>query len=155
YRVFAGHSFGGLLAVHAFATKNDLFNAFIAVSPSLWWDNELPIRQTEEFLKDRKELNRTLYLTLGHEGGGMRKSFDRPKEMLGRQQIKEFVWDAMLMEDEDHGTVVLRSRYFALKKIFDGWQPGPKVVAGGADAVEEHFKKLSEKFNYTIMPPEL
>src|SRR5262249_45402756 len=27
YRIFAGHSLGGLLAVHAFATRNDLFNA--------------------------------------------------------------------------------------------------------------------------------
>src|SRR5262249_11169126 len=39
YRVFAGHSLGGLLALHAFATRNDLFQAYVAVSPSLFWDN--------------------------------------------------------------------------------------------------------------------
>ena len=31
YRVFAGHSFGGLLAIHAFSTRPELFNAYIAV----------------------------------------------------------------------------------------------------------------------------
>jgi predicted alpha/beta superfamily hydrolase len=155
YRIFAGHSLGGLLAVHAFATKNDLFNAYIAVSPSLWWDNQFAIRETEEFLKGRKDLNRSLFITLGNEQGGMRAGFDKAKELLGRQQLKDFVWDTMLMEDEDHGTVVLRSHYFGLKKIFDGWQPGPKIVAGGAQAIEEHFAKLSAKYKYTILPPEL
>src|SRR6516164_5611055 len=155
YRVFAGHSLGGLLAVHAFATKNDLFNAYIAVSPSLWWDNQFAVRETEEFLKARKDLNRSLFITLGNEQGGMRAGFDRAKELLGRQQLKDFVWDTLLMEDEDHGTVVLRSHYFGLKKIFDGWQPSPKIAAGGAQAIEEHFAKLSAKYKYTILPPEL
>jgi uncharacterized protein len=155
YRVFAGHSFGGLLAMHAFATKNELFNAYIAVSPSLWWDNQFEIRKTEEFLKGRKDLDRTLFMTLGNEQGGMRAGFEKAKELLSRQQLKDFAWDSMLMEDEDHGTVVLRSHYFALKKIFDGWQPSPKIVAAGAKAIEEHYAKLSAKYKYPILPPEL
>src|SRR5579862_2818833 len=39
YRVFAGHSLGGLLAIHALITRPNLFNAYIAVSPSLQWDD--------------------------------------------------------------------------------------------------------------------
>jgi predicted alpha/beta superfamily hydrolase len=34
YRIFAGHSLGGLLAIHALITRPELFNAYIAVSPS-------------------------------------------------------------------------------------------------------------------------
>lgn len=34
FRAFAGHSFGGLFAMHALATRPDLFNAVVAVSPS-------------------------------------------------------------------------------------------------------------------------
>jgi tetratricopeptide (TPR) repeat protein len=60
----------------------------------------------------------------------------------------------MLMEDEDHGTVVLRSHYFGLKKLFEGWQTSPKVLAGGLPAVEEHFAKLSARYGYTILPSE-
>jgi len=154
YRIFAGHSLGGLLAVHAFATKNDLFNAFIAVSPSLWWDNQVAIKETEKFLQGRKDLERGLFVTLGDEKGGMRAGYDKLKDLLGHQHLKDFAWDSMLMEDEDHGTVVLRSHYFALKKLFDGWQGGPKLLAGGLPAVEEHYKKLSAKYKYTVVPPE-
>jgi predicted alpha/beta superfamily hydrolase len=39
YRVFAGHSFGGLFAIHSFLTRPESFNAYIAVSPSMQWDN--------------------------------------------------------------------------------------------------------------------
>ncbi len=34
-----GHSLGGLFAAHALLTRPDSFSAFIASSPSLWWDD--------------------------------------------------------------------------------------------------------------------
>ena len=39
-----GHSLGGLLTVHALATRNPLFSRYAAASPSLWWNGaqELP-----------------------------------------------------------------------------------------------------------------
>jgi predicted alpha/beta superfamily hydrolase len=154
YRIFAGHSLGGLLAVHAFAKKNDVFNAYIAVSPSLWWDQQVAIGELADFLKDRKELDRKLFITLGDEKGGMRPGFDKAKEVLAKQQLKDFTWDTMLMEDEDHGTVVLRSHYFGLKKIFDGWKADPKVLAGGLPAVEKFYADLSTKYKYAIVPAE-
>jgi predicted alpha/beta superfamily hydrolase len=40
YRIFAGRSLGGLLAIHALFTRPDLFNAYIAVSPSSPWRNQ-------------------------------------------------------------------------------------------------------------------
>jgi predicted alpha/beta superfamily hydrolase len=154
YRAFAGHSLGGLFAMHAFATRNDLFNAYIAVSPSLWWDNEFVIRETAEFLKGRKDLTERLFITLGNEQGNMRSGFDKLEELLGRQHLKGFAWHAMRMEDEDHGTVTLRSHYFGLRWIFDGWQCTDQIMDGGVQAVEDHYKKLSAKYKYTILPSE-
>ena len=55
YRVFAGHSFGGLFALHALLTRPEVFNAYIAVSPTFPWDNSLPQREAEAFFKERKE----------------------------------------------------------------------------------------------------
>jgi uncharacterized protein len=154
YRVFAGHSFGGLLAVHILATKNDLFDAYIAASPALWWDNQNAIRELEECLKSHKELRRTLFLTLGDEKRVMEPGFDKVKAVLVSQHPAGFVWDSLLMEDEDHNSIVLRSHYFGLRKIFDGWKLDASVSAGGMPAVEEHFKALSAKYKFRILPPE-
>src|SRR5262249_14137416 len=61
---------------------------------------------------------------------------------------------SMLMEDEDHGSVVMRSHYHGFRKVFEGWQVTADVVAGGAPGVESHYKKLLAKLRYAIKPPE-
>jgi predicted alpha/beta superfamily hydrolase len=38
-KTIIGESLGGLLAVRALFTKPTLFNRYIIISPSLWWDN--------------------------------------------------------------------------------------------------------------------
>ncbi|MEP7343163.1 MAG: hypothetical protein ABI977_35890, partial [Acidobacteriota bacterium] len=96
----------------------------------------------------------TLFFTVGSEGEEMGTGFDRLKKVFAKQAPKHFVWDAMLMEDEDHGSIVLRSHYAGLRKIFDGWRVPDAVAANGLNAVEEHYKKLSAKFGYAVLPPE-
>ena len=90
YRVFAGHSFGGLFALHTMMTRPEVFNAYIAVSPTFPWDDGLPQREAEAFCKDRKESNRTLFFTVGNEGEEMVGGFDRLKKLLAKQSPKRF-----------------------------------------------------------------
>lgn len=152
YRVFAGHSFGGLFALHAMLTRPELFNAYIAVSPTMHWDNHLLSRKAEAFFKERKELQRTLFLTLGNEGGEAKVGFERFKTILAKNTPKGFSFGSALMEDEDHGSVVMPSHYAGFRKVFEGWQLTGNVA--GLAQVEEHYKKLSARFGYTVLPPE-
>lgn len=55
YKVFVGHSFGGLTAINNLLTE-PLFNAYIANDPSLWWDNELMVRKAEASVRDFKNI---------------------------------------------------------------------------------------------------
>src|SRR5687767_8672569 len=156
YRILAGHSFGGLFAVHAMITRPALFNSYVAVSPSLQWENAEALKRAETFLQNRKELKLTLYTSLGNEPGGIGENFDKFRAVLAKTSIKGFDWQAERMDDEDHGSVVLRSRYSGLRKVYDGWQ-GPRdltTTGGGLKGADEHYKKLSEKFGYTIAVPE-
>jgi predicted alpha/beta superfamily hydrolase len=158
YRVLAGHSFGGLFAVHALITRPELFNSYVAVSPSLQWSDDATLKRAEEFFKTRKELHATLFTSLGNEPGDIGKDFEAFKQLLANNQVKGFEWDAQQMTDEDHGSVVLRSHYFGLRKVYDGWQmprdPATGAVAGGLKAADEHYKWLSQKFGYSIPTPE-
>jgi predicted alpha/beta superfamily hydrolase len=158
YRVLAGHSFGGLFAVHALITRPELFNSYVAVSPSLQWSDEATLKRAEEFFKTRKELHATLFTSLGNEPGDIGKDFEQFKALLAKNQVKDFVWEAQQLTDEDHGSVVLRSHYFGLRKVYEGWQmprdPATGAVAGGLKAADEHYKKLTQKFGYSIPTPE-
>ena len=158
YRILAGHSLGGLFAVHAMISKPGLFNSYVAVSPSLQWENQATLKLAEEFLKNRKELNVTLFTSLGNEPGAIGESFDSFRQALAKTNIKNFEWQAERMDDEDHGSVVLRSHYAGLRKVYEGWQ-GPRdlksgAVIGGLKGADAHYAKLSEKFGYKIPVPE-
>ena len=158
YRIFAGHSLGGLFAIHALITKPGLFNSYVAVSPSLQWANDEALKRAETFFKNQKELKVTLFVSIGDEPGAIGQDFDKFKALLEKSNIKGFEWQAERMADEDHGSVVLRSHYFGLRKVYDGWlvpdDPKSGAVLGGLKGADAHYKKLSEKFGYTIPTPE-
>jgi tetratricopeptide (TPR) repeat protein len=158
YRVLAGHSLGGLFTIHTLISRPELFNSYVAVSPSLQWSDEATLKRAEEFFRTRKELHATLFTSLGDERGDIGKDFELFKALLAKTQIKGFEWEAEQMKDEDHGSVVLRSHYLGLRKIYEGWQiprdPESGAVAGGLKAADEHYKWLSQKFGYSIPTPE-
>ena len=158
YRVFAGHSLGGLFAIHAMISKPGLFQSWVAVSPSLQWENAEALKRAEEFLKNTKELKGTLFVSLGHEPGAIGDSFESFNELLSKSKIKNFEWKSEHMTDEDHGSLVLRSHYAGLRKVFEGWQPVRDLksgrIVGGLTAADAHYKKLSERFGYSIPVPE-
>lgn len=158
YRIFAGHSLGGLFAIHSMITKPGLFNSYIAVSPSLQWENSAELKRAQDFLKNQKEMKLTLFVSIGNEPGAIGECFDSFKELLSKTSIKDFEWQAERFADEDHGSVVLRSHYLGLRKVYEGWQV-PRDLAsgampGGLKGAEAHYKKLSEKFGYPIPVPE-
>lgn len=158
YRILAGHSFGGLFTIHSMISRPGVFNSYVAVSPSLQWENGQTLKRAEEFLKNQKEMKVTLFVSLGNEPGAIGESFESFRAILSKTNIKGFEWQAEHMADEDHGSVVLRSHYAGLRKVYGDWQaprdPRNGAVVGGLKGADEHYKKLSEKFGYSIPVPE-
>jgi predicted alpha/beta superfamily hydrolase len=158
YRIFAGHSLGGLFAVHALMSRPNLFNAYIAISPSLWWDNSRVVHEAHGFLTTHQDLNRTLFLSLAAEDGQMVENFDQFCAILTADAPKGLVWKSVRFMNEDHGTTTLVAHYDGLRTIFAGWQvqrdEKTKLLGGGLTGVEDHYRKLSERFGYPIPVPE-
>ena len=158
FRAFAGHSFGGLFAMHTLATRPDLFNAIVAVSPSLPWRQGEAVKRIDTMLAQQRTLKCSLYVTLGDEGPAMKAGLDRLRTVLEEKAGKGLRWDLIEMLDEDHGSIVLRSHYNALEKIFDGWRlPRTRngTFKGGMKAVEAHYARLSDRLGWAITPPEV
>ena len=158
YRILAGHSLGGLFTIHTMISRPELFSSYVAVSPALQWDNQVAVKRAEDFFKARKELDATLFMSLGREPGPIEDGFYQLKQILEKNQTKGFEWKAQVLEEEDHGSVVMPSHYLALRKVFDGWQvprdPETGRFTGDFKSVEEHYQKLTKKFRYEILVPE-
>jgi len=150
FRIFAGHSLGGLFAVYTFTARPDLFNAYIAASPVLGYADNFTIRRAEELFKQNKEWKKTMFLGIGDEPqyiGG----FNAFQSLLKKIKPKDFEYEFREFRDENHGSVVLPVYYAGLRKIFAGWTPPP---AGGIAELEGHYKRLSDRFGYKIIIPE-
>lgn len=48
YRVFSGHSLGGLCVFYALLYEPEMFNAYIAVSSSIWYDDKLLLKKAKK-----------------------------------------------------------------------------------------------------------
>jgi hypothetical protein len=160
YRIFAGHSLGGLFALEALVEKPLLFQAVIAVSPALGWEQDWPIARLESFVAQKQEAARMLVVTMANEEEGDTKPsrLDRMEAVLAVGRPPGLTWHVLRMPEEDHGTVVLKSHLEALRLIYDGWRlprdPESGLVALGLDAIKQHYAALSQRFGYTVVPPE-
>jgi len=62
YKIFMGHSLGGLTVINTFLHHTSLFNAYVATDPSMSWDDKKLLHQAKDILKEKKFAGRTLYL---------------------------------------------------------------------------------------------
>lgn len=160
FRILAGHSLGGLFALGALVERPGLFGATIAVSPTLHWDEDVVLGRLSAFLDGRRELRHTVYVTIANEEEGepAPTRFDRLRKMLKATKAEGFVWGSERMEDEDHGSVVLRSHYDGLRKVFEGWRLPRDRGAGGYPGslakMKAHYSTLSGRLGYEVTPPE-
>ena len=65
YRTLIGHSFGGLFTVNTLIHHQKLFTNYLAIDPSLDWDNQKLVKEASEILKKDSYKNKSLFISLG------------------------------------------------------------------------------------------
>lgn len=60
-----GSSLGGLFTLYAMARRPEAFDAWISVSPALWWDEGVLMRELHAFATSRNDLRGRLFLAAG------------------------------------------------------------------------------------------
>lgn len=150
YRVIAGHSLSGMFAVYSFLVRPEMFNGYIAASPALYYDKDLPIKRAEKVFKQNKDWNKVMYIGVGNEPI-YTPSFNQFKTVLDNAKPRGFVYEFKEYKDENHSSAVLPIYTAGLRKIFAGWEY-PQDYS--LPTQEQHFKKLSARFGYEIKIPE-
>ncbi len=157
YSILVGHSFGGLFAVYALLERPDAFDAYVSISPSLWWNDGAMIAEAEAFFADNADTNGFLFMTMGDEGGQMLAGAWEFAAVLEEMAPESFDWEFALMEEETHGSIPHRTTYRALERLYDGWRIpdfGRLAEEGGLEAFDAHYAGLSSKYGYEIVTPE-
>lgn len=152
-RIVFGHSLTGSFAVHALLAEPDLFDACIAASPALYYDQGRLLRDLEARLPQRPRRTQFLYLAVADElaypeaVAFLTGLFDtRPPDGLR--------WLSREHPDLSHATVPLRVLPDGLLALYEGWTVTQAVFDGGHAAVVAHYRALSERLGYVVEPPE-
>ncbi len=64
-RVLLGFSLGGLFTLSAMLAHPSAFHAYVAGSPSLWWDNRYLFRAEADYARSHDDLPARLFLSVG------------------------------------------------------------------------------------------
>lgn len=65
FRTLIGHSYGGLFTIYTLLNHPDLFSNYIAIDPSLDWDNQKILEKAREKLLKNNYSGKSLFMSLG------------------------------------------------------------------------------------------
>lgn len=166
YRVLIGHSYGGLFCVNTLLNHTKLFNGYVAIDPTLDWDNNLIVNQAREILSRNDFQGTSLYLSIANQGYSDTEtskdnaaSFDLAKylDSNGKNNLK-YNWH--YYKDDNHGSVPFISEYDGLRFLFDFYNPRLPYtrfrdpVYNVDSFVVAHYEKVSKNMGYIVKPPE-
>lgn len=66
-RIYLGHSYGGLFGTHVLLTDPTMFEKYVLISPSLWYDRRLMIARERGYAMSHKDMPAQVYFMIGGE----------------------------------------------------------------------------------------
>ena len=176
YRMLIGHSLGGLTVINALVNHTQLFNAYIAIDPSMWWDHERFLNDCKIKLTQNKFNKVDLYLGIANTmeiGMNIAKvvkdtaqssrhirsilALDKHIKMKMQNQLH---YKSKYYEDDTHNSVPLIATYDAVRFFFEFYKLNITLLdftdssIAFPTKIEKHFENVSKKMSYKVVPPE-
>ncbi|MCD0457221.1 alpha/beta hydrolase [Chryseobacterium sp. LC2016-27] len=119
-----GQSLGGLLATEILLKKPEMFNNYFIISPSLWWDDQSLLKQAPQLLAKIPDTKKFVYVSVGKgEHPVMVKDAEAFYDVLKKSNKKNWTVEYKMMETDNHATILHRSLYEGLVKLFPYQEP--------------------------------
>lgn len=155
YRVLVGHSFGGLFAVHALMNRPQSFHAYIAISPSLWWNDGELVAGAVKSLERLPKQERFLYMSMGDEGTEMLKPIQQLAATLEQARPARLAWRYSFLPNDHHASTPHRTLYDGLEAAFEDLRLAQvQAFKGEPEQVEASYAKLTKRLGYELQPSE-
>jgi len=179
YRTLIGHSYGGLFTINTLLKHPELFSNYLAIDPSLDWDDQKLLLEAEEILQTKDYHGKSLFMSLNGqlhmqnsevtlenvmEDTSDYTLFSRSNISLSKsigkntQNGMAFAWK--FYPRDIHGTIAFPSIMDGLISSFEWYQmentdkfnspdTSKKTLSG---MVNYRAKKLKDHFGYTVPP---
>ncbi|WP_052483740.1 alpha/beta hydrolase-fold protein [Flavobacterium sp. MEB061] len=176
YKTFIGHSLGGLTVMNTFLHNPTLFNSYVSLDASLWWDNQKAVKEGKTTLPTQNYKGKTLYMAMANRlergvdtvsvqkdtsgtTGLIRSNLAFIKEQ-SKNKKNQLRFKYKFYEDDNHPSVRLIGEYDALRfifefyklKIYDSELKNPDFKLDSL--LVAHYKNVSENMGYIVKPGE-
>jgi predicted alpha/beta superfamily hydrolase len=112
-----GESLAGLFIVETFFVQPELFDTYVALSPSLWWNADAVVRAAPERLASRPDAPAMLYLSSADEDDIAPQTL-RLAEILRDTPRPGVRWQYRPRPDLTHGTIYRAEAPRVLRELF-------------------------------------
>jgi predicted alpha/beta superfamily hydrolase len=164
YRILIGHSLGGLFASNTLLHHKELFNAYIATDPSIFFNNSEILKDAPKLLRQDLQ-QRKYYVAIA---GPMNSDFGREFTRISHEWVKlleadknnHLRWSFKDYPDDDHHSVPFIGIYDGLRYIFPHYRFPTYLYTDDSPAdsvralVIAHYNTLSQEMGYKVRPPE-
>ncbi|MDP4265510.1 MAG: alpha/beta hydrolase-fold protein [Bacteroidota bacterium] len=176
YKMLIGHSFGGLTVMQTLVHHTGLFNAYVSIDPSMWWDNQHLLKEAKKAIAEKKFQGTYLFLGIANtmdDGINLKKvlndtssitrhirsllALKRYFEINKQNGLKYMV---KYYDNDSHASVPLITEYDALHFIFNyypikiGFKDFSDTSTALPDKCERHFSNVSKQMGYKVTAPE-
>ncbi|WP_083634202.1 alpha/beta hydrolase [Salegentibacter sp. T436] len=178
-RTFIGHSFGGVAVLNALSRHSDMFENYVLIDASIWFDNELFLNDPEFTLKGKNLSDKNLFIGIANTSkyGSTLESIKNDTISANRyirhslelkNQVNESSTGPNLewqyYENDTHGSSMFLTQLDALRffyswfefkeeKKYQGKYDLPKAEEESFSSLtEKHFKMVSDKLGYDFYP---
>lgn len=175
YKLLMGHSLGGLMVVQTLVHHQELFNGYIALEPSIWWDNHKILNEANNAIAKESFAKKTLFLAIanhmerGVDTTAVQADTSSQSELtrynlelihqVNRHPESKLRFKEVYYPNDNHGTVPLIAAYDALRFMFD-YYAFPRYAAYQITnpnlpaVITTHYRKISEELGYPVLPDE-
>ncbi len=180
YRTLIGHSFGGLFAINTIVNHPEMFNNYLAIDPSLWWDDRKLSMRANEVLGEPDYKGKSLFVAVANtmqpgmdlalvesdtsKNNKHIKSILEFNKRTDSKTDKELTFKWKYYSEDSHGSVPLIAEHDALRFLFSWYvfKDTNKLLDDKSklspeeniSLVIDHFKNVSEHFGYPVTPDE-
>jgi len=176
FRMLIGHSLGGLTVINALVNYTQLFNAYISIDPSMWWDHEQFLNDCKTKLIQKKFNNVNLYLGIANTlESGMKIETVTKDKTQGSRHIRSILaldnhiknnpknqlhYKSKYYKEDTHNSAPLITTYDAVRFFFDFYKLNITMVDFTDNGIafpikmEKHFENVSKKMGYKVAPTE-
>lgn len=143
YRILSGHSLGGLFTLYCLSAEPALFQAYLAIAPTLEWDRNLAQRLLQKTFESDRTIKAFAYIARADDSGRALADYEAVVSTFKSKAPPGLRWQAAAFADETHLSVPLLAQIDALRRLYLGYRLHPDNYEKGLAFAEEHFARVS------------